>query len=68
MRENFERYFPRRHLLRLTLGTGAALVGFKLPEPAFAESVDLQSKRRARYRAGSPEVRQFYRVNSYPAR
>jgi hypothetical protein len=49
-------------------GTGAALIGSQLPEPASAQSVDLKSKRRARYQAESAEVRNFYRVNSYPNR
>jgi hypothetical protein len=44
------------------------LIGSQLPEPAYAEPVDLKSKRRARYQADSAEVRDFYRVNSYPAR
>jgi len=40
-----------------------------VPEPATAAgSVDLKEKRRARYQANSPEVQDFYRVNSYPAR
>jgi hypothetical protein len=69
MQSNFERKFPRRDLLRLTItGTGAALIGAQLPEPAAAESVDLKSKRRARYNPDSAEVRNFYRVNSYPTR
>ena len=69
MQENFERKFPRRDLFRLAIaGTGAALIGSQLPEPGFAEPVDLKSKRRARYQAHSAEVRNFYRVNSYPVR
>jgi hypothetical protein len=69
MQSNFERKFPRRDLLRLAIaGTGAALIGSQLQEPAFAESVELKSKRRARYNPDSAEVRNFYRVNSYPAR
>ena len=69
MQSNFERKFPRRDLLGLAIaGTGAALIGSQLPEPASAESVDLTSKRRARYNPDSAEVRNFYRVNSYPAR
>jgi hypothetical protein len=69
MPENFEQKFPRRDLLRLAMaGTGAALIGSQLPEPASAQSVDLKSKRRARYQADSAEVRNFYRVNSYPTR
>jgi len=69
MQEKFERKFPRRDLLRFAMaGTGAALVGSQLPQPASAQSVDMKTKRRARYQADSAEVRNFYRVNSYPAR
>jgi hypothetical protein len=69
MRENFERKFPRRDLLRLAVaGTGAAVIGSQLPEPASAQSVNLKNKRRSRYQADSAEVRNFYRVNSYPTR
>ena len=69
MREDFERKFPRRDLLRFAIaGTGAALIDTHLPEPESAQSVDLKNKRRARYQADSAEVRNFYRVNSYPAR
>jgi hypothetical protein len=69
MQENFERKFPRRDLLRFAIaGTGTALISSQLPEPASAQSVDLKSKRRARYQADSVEVRNFYRVNSYPTR
>jgi hypothetical protein len=69
MQSNFERKFPRRDLLRLAIaGTGAVLIASQLQEPASAESVDLKSKRRARYNPDSAEVRNFYRVNSYPAR
>lgn len=67
MQEDFERKFPRRDLLRFAIaGTGTALIGSQLQEPAFAQSVDLKSKRRARYQPDSIEVRNFYRVNSYP--
>jgi hypothetical protein len=69
MQENFERKFPRRDLLRVAIaGTGATLIGSQLPEPASAQSVDLKNKRRARYQGDSVEVRNFYRVNSYPTR
>jgi hypothetical protein len=69
MQEDFERKFPRRDLLRLAVaGTGAALIGLQLPKSASAESVDLKSKRRSRYNPDSAEVRNFYRVNSYPDR
>jgi hypothetical protein len=69
MKENFERKFPRRDLFRLAIASaGVAVIGSQLPEPAFAKPVDLKSKRRARYQADSAEVRNFYRVNSYPTR
>jgi len=67
MKENPERRIPRRDLLRLTVaGSGAAAVGALLPEPAPAQSVNMKDKRRARYQPDSAEVRDFYRVNSYP--
>jgi hypothetical protein len=69
MEQNFERGFLRRDLFRLAVvGVGVTVVGSQLPEPAFAEYVDLKSKRRSRYQADSAEVRNFYRVNSYPVR
>jgi hypothetical protein len=33
-----------------------------------ATPVDLQDKRKTRYQVNSPEVKNFYRVNKYPAR
>ena len=69
MTDKFKTRFRRRDLFRLAIaGTGSALLLSQVPEPASAQSVDLKSKRRARYQADSPEVRNFYRVNSYPAR
>jgi len=69
MPENFERKLPRRDLLRLAMaGTGVAIIGSQLLKPASAQSLDLKNKRRARYQADSVEVRNFYRVNSYPTR
>jgi hypothetical protein len=59
----------RRDLLGFVLaGAGAAVANTVAPEPAAAQSVDLKDKRKARYQANSAEVRNFYRVNSYPAR
>jgi hypothetical protein len=69
MKEELETRFLRRDLFRFVIaGTGSALIVSRMPEPASAGSVDLKSKRRARYQADSPEVRNFYRVNRYPAR
>jgi hypothetical protein len=60
---------PRRDLLRAAIaGVAAGATSALMPEPAAAGSVDLKEKRRARYRANSPEVQDFYRVNSYPSR
>jgi len=68
MKDKFERMFLRRELLQFVIvGTGSALVLSQGTELASAKPVDLKSKRRARYQADSPEVRNFYRVNSYPA-
>ena len=69
MTEKLEKEFLRRDLFRFGIaGAGSVLIASQLPEPALAQPVDLKSKRRARYQADSPEVRNFYRVNSYPAR
>jgi hypothetical protein len=59
----------RRDLLGLVLaGAGAVVAQAAAVKPASAKSVDLKDKRRARYQANSAEVRNFYRVNSYPSR
>ena len=69
MKERPKRMVRRRDLLGLVLaGTGAAVASAVAAEPAAAKSVDLKDKRRARYQADSAEVRNFYRVNSYPGR
>jgi hypothetical protein len=58
----------RRDLLRLlTAGAGAAAVS-ATPLAAAAQTADTAKRRRARYRANSPEVQTFYRVNRYPAK
>jgi hypothetical protein len=57
----------RRDLLKLTIvGAGAVGTAVLLPSPASAKPVDLDQKRKARYRPNSQEVRDFYRVNAYP--
>lgn len=59
----------RRDLLRLAIaGAGAVAASTVAPETAAAKPVNLNDKRKARYQASSAEVRNFYRVNSYPAR
>ena len=69
MKERPKTIVRRRDLLNLALaGAGAAAANAVAPRPAAAKSVDLKDKRQARYQANSAEVRNFYRVNSYPAR
>jgi hypothetical protein len=69
MKERPKTIVRRRDLLGLVLaGTGAAVANAVAAELAAAKSVDLKDKRKARYQANSAEVRNFYRVNSYPAR
>ena len=67
MKERLKTNLRRRDLLGLAVA-GAAAAGVVLPEPAAAEPVDLGNKRKARYQPNSAEVRNFYRVNSYPVR
>jgi hypothetical protein len=68
MKERLKTFIRRRDLLRLAMaGAGAAAAGSVVPEAAPAKPVDLNDKRKARYHADSPEVQNFYRVNSYPA-
>jgi len=56
-------------LLRFVIvGAGVTTLSAVVPEGAAAKAVDLDNKRKARYRANSAEVQNFYRVNSYPVR
>jgi hypothetical protein len=69
MKERPKMKVRRRDLLGIVLANaGAAAANSVAPESAAAEPVDLKDKRKARYQANSAEVRNFYRVNSYPAR
>jgi hypothetical protein len=67
MKERLKTIIARRDLLRFAIA-GAAAASTMMPELAVAKPVDLNHKRKARYQANSAEVRNFYRVNSYPAR
>jgi hypothetical protein len=59
----------RRDLFRVAVaGTALATVGTLAVEAVAAEPTGSANKRRARYQANSAEVKDFYRVNSYPAR
>jgi hypothetical protein len=69
MKERPKTTVRRRDLLGVALASAGAVVASSVtPEPAAAKPVDLKDKRKARYQASSAEVRNFYRVNSYPAR
>jgi hypothetical protein len=69
MKERPKAVVRRRDLLGLALaGAGAEVAETVTAKPAAAKSVDLKDKRRPRYQANSAEVRNFYRVNSYPVR
>jgi len=69
MKERSTATIRRRDLLRFAIaGAGIAAASTLVPDPAAAAPVDLANKRKARYQANSAEVRDFYRVNSYPAR
>jgi hypothetical protein len=69
MRERPRTIVRRRDLLGLALvSTGAAVANAVAAAPAAATPIDLKNKRKARYQVNSAEVRNFYRVNSYPAR
>jgi hypothetical protein len=61
--------FRRRDLFGFAVA-GAATVAAStaVTTPAAARPVNLEDKRKARYQASSPEVRNYYRVNRYPAR
>ena len=69
MKERLKTNIRRRDLLRFAIvGVGAAAASAVVLEPVDAKRVDLKDKRKARYQASSAEVRNFYRVNSYPVR
>jgi hypothetical protein len=57
----------RRDFLRaVTAGIAVASVASASLGQAAAGAPSTSDKRRARYRANSPEVQTFYRVNRYP--
>ncbi len=56
----------RRDVLRaFGVGAGAAITG-SVPDTAQAAPKNDDEKRKSRYRADSPEVQTYYRVNRYP--
>ena len=57
----------RRDLLLAVTASGAAAALGAAPIPA-ADTVRRRDNRKPQYRADSPEVQAFYRVNRYPAK
>ena len=69
MKERLKMSLRRRDLLGMAIaGAGAAAASVVVSEPADAQPVNLRDKRKARYQPNSAEVRNYYRVNSYPVR
>ena len=67
MKQSVEMTIRRRHLLGLAIvGVGAAAASAMVPDRTAAKTEDIRDKGKARYQANSPEVRNFYRVSSYP--
>lgn len=64
------RELKRRDFLGIGLaGATSTIVALQVPASGPALQQDhLKSKRRARYQPNSQEIRNFYRVNRYPAR
>jgi hypothetical protein len=69
MSEGPDRTIGRRDVIRALAGVAVAATASAAPlAPAAADSESNDEKRKARYRADSPHVQMFYRVNRYPAR
>ncbi len=59
----------RREFLR-TLSAGASIAviaAIPVSTEACADTENIVEKRKARYKAASPEVKTYYRVNRYPS-
>lgn len=70
MKKSVKATIGRRAFLR-TLGAGAtvaAAAAGPLASGAHADTETNDEKRKARYKADSPEVQTYYRVNRYPAK
>ena len=65
MNELREPPLRRRDLLRAMMA-GVALAAVVRVDDVEALPDNVDEKRKARYRANSPEVQEFYRVNRYP--
>jgi hypothetical protein len=65
MNEPREATLRRRDLLR-AVTAGVTLAAVPPVDEVEALPGNVDEKRKARYRANSPEVQEFYRVNRYP--
>jgi hypothetical protein len=69
MKERLLTAIDRRDLLRAMLTTVAATAASTVAvDASAAPSTSSDDKRKARYRADSAEVKDFYRVNRYPVK
>lgn len=69
MKQNDKTQLGRRDFLR-TMGAGAGLaVAAAAPLATEAQATETpEEERKPRYQANSPDVKNFYRVNSYPTK
>lgn len=68
MKAHAKRSIRRRHLLGLAIaGVAAATGGAVAADRAAPKPDDPKDKRKERFQPNSPEVQNFYRVNSYPS-
>jgi hypothetical protein len=69
MKERLKTDVRRRDLLCIAIaGAGVVATSAVVTAPVLAKPVNLADKRKARYQPNSVEVRNFYRVNAYPAK
>ena len=67
MAEDSRPTIPRRNVLGVAIaGVAAATAGTVVAKRVTAERDDQTDKLKARFQGDSTEVRNFYRVNSYP--
>jgi hypothetical protein len=69
MKQHLKVGIRRRHLFGLAIaGVATAAASALVSEQTAAKSENPDERLKARYQPNSPEVRNFYRVNSYPRR
>ena len=67
MKKHLKVAIRRRHLFGLAIaGVATATASALVPERVTAKPENPADRLKARYQPNSPEVRNFYRVNSYP--